>query len=329
MALASSRAAYEAAQKRVERAEMALKTAQSIARSGETSADAVQVSLQRSFGTEEGKLEGNLDIATEDKVDVEVRDVNAEAALETVEVQEKGITSNDQIDATILQCEKEIEAAFAALKEKEAEYSKCEEELSQTQFLKMEILEKAALLSETFENARIAAAAADSEVAIAMSLAEESVAMEVEATQRVSDGEIALQKAEGSKKDAVQAASALAAVDIAEKLSLQVAKTAEVLLLETELKQEDDGKQDRIEAEVEEKVVTFFAFFIFYLFLFYFCLFLFCFLFSFFRYVQCSRLDLFRWVMTIHWIPGYLHSGVHPSGTLDLPCIRVVVLPAQ
>ncbi|XP_024380474.1 K(+) efflux antiporter 2, chloroplastic isoform X2 [Physcomitrium patens] len=254
VALASSRAAYEAAQKRVERAEMALKTAQSIARSGETSADAVQVSLQRSFGTEEGKLEGNLDIATEDKVDVEVRDVNAEAALETVEVQEKGITSNDQIDATILQCEKEIEAAFAALKEKEAEYSKCEEELSQTQFLKMEILEKAALLSETFENARIAAAAADSEVAIAMSLAEESVAMEVEATQRVSDGEIALQKAEGSKKDAVQAASALAAVDIAEKLSLQVAKTAEVLLLETELKQEDDGKQDRIEAEVEEKL---------------------------------------------------------------------------
>lgn len=151
--------------------------------------------------------------------------------------------------------QKELEDATAALKEREAEYVKCEEELSRIQFLKVEIQEKEARLREIFESAINAATAADSEVAVAMALAEESVAMEVEAAQRVSDGEIALQKAEGSGKDAAQAASVLAAVDIAEKLSVQVAKTAEVLLIESELKQEDD-ERDSIAAVVEEKVAT-------------------------------------------------------------------------
>lgn len=246
----------------MDKVEKALKTAQSKVRTEEKgpaapSSDDVQVRLQGADATEEAKLEGSLDIATEDKVEISVGDVKVEVAVETVEVQEKGITNDRQEDAATLEWEKELEAAIEALKEREAECAKREEELSRIQSLKAEVQEKALRLSEAFENARNAATAADAEVAIAMSLAEESVAMEVEATQRVSDGEIALQKAEGeaSKKDATQAASVLVAVDIAEKLSLQVAKTAEVLLQKTELKQEDAIKQESIAAEVEEKVV--------------------------------------------------------------------------
>lgn len=240
-----------------------MKTAQSRVR-GEgngtavPSSDEIQVRLQGPDGTEEAKIEGSLDIATEDKVEISVGDVKGEAGVETVKVQEKGITDDGQEDAATLECEKELEVAIEALKEREAECAKRGEELSRIQFLKAEIQEKALRLTEAFENARNAAAAADAEVAIAMSLAEESVAMEVEATQRVSDGEIALQKAEGEalKKENT---SVLAAVDIAEKLSLQVAKTAEVLLLKTELKQEDVIKQESIAAEVEEKVVALLA----------------------------------------------------------------------
>lgn len=115
-------------------------------------------------------------------------------------------------------------------------------------------------MTKISEDAKNAASAAESEVAVAMSLAEESVAMEVEATQRVSDGEIALHKAEGSKKDAAQAASVLAAVDIAEKLSAQVAKTAEVRLLESELTQDSDNEvRENIAVQTEQKVIIFFA----------------------------------------------------------------------
>ena len=183
--------------------------------------------MQGEYATEEGILEVNQGIVSEDKVN---------------------------------KCEKELEAAIATLKERETDYAKCEEELSRIQFSKFEIQEKAARLSEMFESARNAASAADSEVAIAMRLAEESVTMEVEAAQRVSDGEIALQKAEASGKDAAQAASVLAAVDIAEKLSAQVAKTAEVRLLESELTQDSDNERENIAIAAEEKVIPFFAY---------------------------------------------------------------------
>ena len=189
----------------------------------EVGSEETSASKRQDASTEEAKLEENQEIGSEDKVE---------------------------------KCEKELEAAIAALREREADYAKRGEELSRIQFSKVEIQEKAARLNEIFESAKSAANAADSEVAIAMSLAEESVAMEVEAAQRVSDGVIALQKAQGSGKDAAQAASALAAVDIAEKLSAQVAKTAEVRLLESELTQDSDYEREGIAAEAEDKVST-------------------------------------------------------------------------
>lgn len=216
VALAATSSAFEAAQEHVQRAKNALKDAQLEVGSEETSA-----SKRQDASTEEAKLEENQEIGSEDKVE---------------------------------KCEKELEAAIAALREREADYAKRGEELSRIQFSKVEIQEKAARLNEIFESAKSAANSADSEVAIAMSLAEESVAMEVEAAQRVSDGVIALQKAQGSGKDAAQAASALAAVDIAEKLSAQVAKTAEVRLLESELTQDSDYEREGIAAEAEDKM---------------------------------------------------------------------------
>lgn len=186
----------------------------------------------------------------------------AEKALENVEIG-GGRSNSDgsENSSEVSKEEKEFENARLQLQEKEAEYAKCEQHLSQIQILKVEIQEKAAQLSEVFESTQKIANSAETEVSIAMSLAEESVAMEVEAAQRVSDSEIALQKAEGSEKDAAQAAAVLAAVDIAEKLSLQVAKTAEVLLLETELKQEDEEEKENIAGLVDEKVIFVLFFF--------------------------------------------------------------------
>lgn len=108
VALASASSAREAAHKHLKKVEMASRTAQSGVRgedNGLSAPDDVQVRLQGADATEEAKLEGSLDIATEDKVGISVGGVNCEAGVETVEVQEKGIT--DQEDAATLEWEKE------------------------------------------------------------------------------------------------------------------------------------------------------------------------------------------------------------------------------
>lgn len=122
-----------------------------------------------------------------------------------------------------------MESTKAELLACETALAECEAELSQLQITKMELQKEAMRRSELAQVAQEAAALADDDVAAAMVLAEQAVALEVEAAQRVGDAEIALHKAEVSAEDVAKAAAAKAVAALAaaeaEKLSHQVVKT--------------------------------------------------------------------------------------------------------
>ncbi|KAJ4778264.1 Glutathione-regulated potassium-efflux system protein kefC [Rhynchospora pubera] len=72
----------------------------------------------------------------------------------------------------------------------------CEEQLKQLQEKRLELQKEVDRLNEIAEKAQIDASKAEEDVADIMLLAEQAVALELEAAQRVSDAEVALQKAE-------------------------------------------------------------------------------------------------------------------------------------
>jgi hypothetical protein len=78
------------------------------------------------------------------------------------------------------------------------------QELAQIQITKLELQKEALRRNELSQAAKEAAALADEDVASAMILAEEAVALEVEAAQCVSDAEIALRNAEASAEEELQ-----------------------------------------------------------------------------------------------------------------------------
>ncbi|CAM6018307.1 unnamed protein product [Sphagnum balticum] len=135
---------------------------------------------------------------------------------------------------TLAEEEGELEMAKAELKASELAITRLEAELAQIQTEKSELQKKAMQLSEAAQLVKDAAAAADEDVASAMLRAEEAVAMEVKAAERVSDTEIALQKAETLAESTSQADAAVLQVDISEDLLQQVSKTANGPLLETD-----------------------------------------------------------------------------------------------
>ncbi|CAK9194207.1 unnamed protein product [Sphagnum troendelagicum] len=122
---------------------------------------------------------------------------------------------------TLAEEEGELEIAKAELKASELAITRLEAELAQIQTEKSELQKKAMQLSEAAQLVKDAAAAADEDVASAMLRAEEAVAMEVKAAERVSDTEIALQKAETLAESTSQADAAVLQVDISEDLPQQ------------------------------------------------------------------------------------------------------------
>lgn len=93
----------------------------------------------------------------------------------------------------------EEEALLAAqdnIKECQATLANCEEALMQVQNRKEELQRQVDMLNDFAEKAQMNAFKAEEDVANIMLLAEQAVAFELEATKRVNDAEIALQKAE-------------------------------------------------------------------------------------------------------------------------------------
>uniref|UniRef100_A0A0D9ZSL9 DNA mismatch repair protein MSH3 n=1 Tax=Oryza glumipatula TaxID=40148 RepID=A0A0D9ZSL9_9ORYZ len=82
------------------------------------------------------------------------------------------------------------------IKECQESLSKCEEELRRIQEKKMELQKEVDRLTELAERALLDASKAEEDVANIMVLAEQAVALEMEAAQRANDAELTLQKAE-------------------------------------------------------------------------------------------------------------------------------------
>lgn len=87
-------------------------------------------------------------------------------------------------------------SAQEEIKDCQAVLSKCEEELTHIQERKRELQSEVDRLTELAEKAQLDASKAEEDVANIMVLAEQAVALEMEAAQHANDAELALQKAE-------------------------------------------------------------------------------------------------------------------------------------
>jgi hypothetical protein len=267
--VAAARAAFAAAEENMKRAEKALEATGlklKIENNGSAS-----VSEDKSIDLDDHKCEAGVVAAEESSM------VAANIELEKAVDERMEVTSNP-IDAeeteqtmdtledmdgrkTLAEEEGELEIAKAELKASELAITRLEAELAQIQTEKSELQKKAMQLSEAAQLVKDAAAAADEDVASAMLRAEEAVAMEVKAAERVSDTEIALQKAETLAESTSQADAAVLQVDISEDLPQQVSRTANGPLLETDdyiilqkVKQGGEGGLGVVSPEALEKV---------------------------------------------------------------------------
>uniref|UniRef100_A0A7N0SZ78 RCK N-terminal domain-containing protein n=1 Tax=Kalanchoe fedtschenkoi TaxID=63787 RepID=A0A7N0SZ78_KALFE len=107
-------------------------------------------------------------------------------------------TSSGDVDGvnSVTDGEEALKAAQDDVRECRENLAKCEEELKRLHSKREELQKEVDRLSEVAEKAQIDFLKAEEEVANIMLLAEQAVAFELEATQRVNDAEIALQKAE-------------------------------------------------------------------------------------------------------------------------------------
>ncbi|KAK4371930.1 hypothetical protein RND71_007314 [Anisodus tanguticus] len=124
-------------------------------------------------------------------------------ALDSIQTAKQGSTSSETSDKSKGEestSSMEEEAALSAAQEDMVEcrnhLENCEAELRQVQNKKEELLKEVDRLNDLAEQAQINALKAEEDVSNIMLLAEQAVAYELDATQRVSDAEIALQKAE-------------------------------------------------------------------------------------------------------------------------------------
>ena len=127
----------------------------------------------------------------------------AEARLQVAEESD----SENEISAEGFSSLKKEEEAFLVAQEDirqcKATLMSCEAELRRLQGRKEELQKEVDKLNEKAEKTQMDALKAEEEVANIMLLAEQAVALELEATQRVNDAEIAIQKVEKSLSNSV------------------------------------------------------------------------------------------------------------------------------
>uniref|UniRef100_A0A803MPX4 RCK N-terminal domain-containing protein n=1 Tax=Chenopodium quinoa TaxID=63459 RepID=A0A803MPX4_CHEQI len=123
-----------------------------------------------------------------------------QVALETVEIVKSNSDSENESDEVVLNQLRQEEDALLAAQEEIKEFrialENCEAELTRLQLKKEELQKEVERLNEVADQAQMNALKAEEDVANIMLLAEQAVAFELEAAQRVNDAEMALQRAE-------------------------------------------------------------------------------------------------------------------------------------
>ncbi|KAL2643074.1 hypothetical protein R1flu_010661 [Riccia fluitans] len=195
----------------------------------------------------EDTVEANVEVSTERTVEISltVDSSDGEEPVKIVSDSETTVTNTKMsVDgvpvgaalafANIVQKELEfLESAKASVREAEAVVLKCEAEFARIVTERKACQQELMVLTEVAEKAKEVANAADEDVTEAMAKAEAAVALELGVAQRVSDAEIAVQKAESYAIEAAAKAAAFAAAE-AEKLAQQVGKTLEQMEEELE-----------------------------------------------------------------------------------------------
>ncbi|KAG7619148.1 Regulator of K+ conductance N-terminal [Arabidopsis suecica] len=119
-----------------------------------------------------------------------------QVALESLEAEGYNTSEESEVRDGVKDKEEALLSAKADIKECQENLASCEEQLRRLQVKKDELQKEVDRLNEAAERAQISALKAEEDVANIMVLAEQAVAFELEATQRVNDAEIALQRAE-------------------------------------------------------------------------------------------------------------------------------------
>ncbi|KAG7990363.1 hypothetical protein I3843_02G022500 [Carya illinoinensis] len=124
-----------------------------------------------------------------------------QVVVESLEVAKGGNNSLEDsgerdVENKINEVEKALPAAQKEIKECQENLTNCEVELRRVQSKKEELQKEVGRLNEVAEKAQLDALKAEEDVTNIMLLAEQAVAFELEATQRVNDAEIALQRAD-------------------------------------------------------------------------------------------------------------------------------------
>ncbi|XP_020112560.1 K(+) efflux antiporter 2, chloroplastic [Ananas comosus] len=109
--------------------------------------------------------------------------------------------------------EEALLSAEIEIKDCQASLSNCEDDLKRIQTKKAELQKEVDRLSEIAEKAQLNALKAEEDVASIMLLAEQAVALELEATQRANDAQLVLQKAEITLQKEEKAVSSVDVVE--------------------------------------------------------------------------------------------------------------------
>ncbi|RDX99798.1 K(+) efflux antiporter 2, chloroplastic, partial [Mucuna pruriens] len=140
------------------------------------------------------------------KMDLSLAEARLQVAIESLEaakeVPDSAQGSNESNgDKDMVEEEKAFLVAQEDIKECQANLANCEAELSHLQNRKEELENEVSKLQEIAEKAQLNAVKAEEDVTNIMLLAEQAVAFELEATKRVNDAEIALQRADKSNSN--------------------------------------------------------------------------------------------------------------------------------
>ena len=164
-----------------------------------------------------------------------------QVVVESLEAEKGGTKSADSLEVNGLESdstedEKDFLVAREDIKECQMNLANCEAELRRLQSKKEELQKEVDKLNEAAEKAQLDALKAEEDVANIMLLAEQAVAFELEATQRVNDAEIALQKAQkslpNSHVDTTETAQLLSDDDAAEEKDRVVQGNSEDVTVE-------------------------------------------------------------------------------------------------